>query len=197
MGLRSESRTYGSASRLSLGAAVGTVEVVLMNRCGVCVLVLLALTSLKATASQLKDQQRANYFSDLRTAKFAGIAMLEYVSRHGGRLPDARRWEESIKPYWSEGLYTVSIKEHPGDRLAMNSKLSGMKLKQVLRDCPDIAIMLYETHSPGRDVRGAPSSWKQYHECNGSTRGSQMIVFADGWAGFYVPGTGLDYALKK
>ena len=141
----------------------------------------------------IAEARHSEYLSDLRTAEFAGIAMTDYTAHHNGRLPDSHHWEESIAPYWSNPPYSVSIKEHPGDRLAMNSNLSGMKLSQV--SLPENTVLLYETHTNTKDASGLPP-WKQYHQCGMSAKGWLILGFVSGWSSSYAEGPETGFTKK-
>ncbi len=140
------------------------------------------------------EAQRAEYLADLHIGESAGIAMADYASNHAGRLPNSRHWEESIEPYWPDKDYTVIIEEHPGDRLAMNSRLSGIKLDHI--PLPDSTVLLYETHSSTKDVEGLPP-WKQYHQCGVSAKGWLILSFASGWSSSYAEGPDIPALPKK
>ncbi len=140
------------------------------------------------------EAQHSEYLSDLRIAQFAAIAMTNYAIHHKGRLPNSHNWEESIAPYWSDQPYSVSFKEHTGDRLAMNNKLSGVKLADIA--LPDSTIVFYETHSTTKDTHGAPP-WEQFHQCNRSEKGWLMMVFASGWACSCAKGSEISFTPKK
>lgn len=140
------------------------------------------------------EAQHAQYLSDLRVGEATGIAMMNYASSHAGRLPKSQHWEESIKPYWPDKDYTVSIQEHPGDRLAMNSKLSGVRINSI--PSPDRTIVFFETHSNSKDVSGVPS-WKQCYQCGSSTKGRLILVLASGWASSYAEGAEISFSHKK
>lgn len=144
-------------------------------------------------AQAVAEAQHSQYLSDLRTADFAEIAITAYADQHNKTLPDAHHWEESIAPYWSEPPDTVSLKAHPGDRLAMNSELSGMKLSQVA--LPDSTILLYETHSDTKDTSGLPP-WKQYRQCGMSAKGWRLLGFVSGWSSSYAAGPEMGFTKK-
>lgn len=159
-------------------------------------LMLAALLSVSAWCGRTRaETQRSEYLSDLSVAQSAGTAMLDYASSHGGRLPDSHNWEESIKPYWPDKHFTVSFRTHPGDRLAMNRMLSGVKLDRILPN-PDKVVLLYETRSSTRDSSGLPAD-KQYHQCGPSAKGWLMITFASGWACSCVKGPELSFTPKS
>lgn len=116
------------------------------------------------------------YRADIGVGEAAGLAMMAYAEHHGGRLPDARRWEEDIQPYWG-GPFSVTMQSHSGDRMAMNSRLSGVKLDAIAS--PD-TVVFYETHSSVKDAHGV-LLWKQSHQIDVSTtREWRILVFADG-----------------
>jgi len=141
--------------------------------------------------AQAHARADSEYRSDLLIAKFAGAAMNNYVFEHGGRLPNCSNWEESIKPYRLDEEYTVLVKEHPGNRLAMNSKLSSVNVHQI--SFPDNTVLLYETHSSIKDASGLPP-WRQSHQCGISTKGWRIIVFASGRSCSSVEGSSFSYA---
>ena len=91
---------------------------------------------------------------------WANGAMTGYLLAHDNRLPDATRWEEAIKPYWDKGIpFSVALDAAPGDkphRLAMNRKLSGMKLNNL--DSQRQVVVLYEAVSSKKDTIGDPAS---------------------------------------
>ncbi len=113
--------------------------------------------------------------------------MTSYADHHKGYLPNSHNWEESIFPYWEDKNTTVVLKEHPGNRLAMNSRLSGVNIHRLNSASGDGPILLYETHSNTKDAFGVPP-WNQYHQCGETTKGRLMIAFASGWASSYAEG---------
>lgn len=122
--------------------------------------------------------------------------MKNYTDHHKGVLPDKANWEESIEPYWQGKNHAVSLKEHPGNRLAMNSELSG---RNAFHDSEfaqlDGPILLYETCSSIKDANGFPP-WKECHQCGEATRNRLMIAFASGWAYSYTKGPALVHVNK-
>jgi hypothetical protein len=70
------------------------------------------------------------YRADIGVGEAAGLAMMAYAEHHGGRLPDARHWEEDIQPYWV-GPFSVTMQSHSGDRMAM----SLMPLRHRTQSC--------------------------------------------------------------
>jgi len=172
------------------------VKVITEMRKYITIASMLAVSCLVAVyyAQTRATAQRAEYRSDLRVAEFASIAIANYAAHHKGRLPSSHNWEDSIVPYWSEQPFSVLIQEHPGNRLAMNSKLSGVKLDTIA--LPDRTILLYETRSDVKDASGSPP-WKQYHQCNASAKGWRMLVFASGWASSYAEGPEITFLPKK
>ena len=71
-----------------------------------------------------------------------------------------------------------------------------MELSQIPGDNPDVAVVLFETKSNRKDASGLPP-WKGYLQCESSTKGWRMLVFADGWAASYVEGPETYFAPKK
>lgn len=155
----------------------------------VSALVLLCLSSaycIHIYVEAAAKAKNAKYFSDLDVVEAAGDAMKMYVDHHKGQLPDSRNWEESIAPYRHDKDNTVALKEHLGNRLAMNSSLSNVNVYHH-NYASDGPIVLYEVHSDTKDASGIPP-WKQCYQCGESTKGRLMIAFASGWAYSYANG---------
>jgi len=134
--------------------------------------------------------RRAKYFSDLETVETAGDAIKRYADDHKGRLTDSRSWEKQIGPYINRMNYTVALKEHTGNRLAMNSELSGVNVSHIVSNHlvqPDGPILLFETKASAKNTSGVPP-WKEYHQVGISTKKRLMIAFASGWSYSYAEG---------
>ncbi|WP_125205913.1 hypothetical protein [Capsulimonas corticalis] len=165
-----------------------------MNHCLLVSLALGVSVSIFALHTRThSESQGSAYRSDLRVAQSAGLAILDYAEKHHGQLPASRHWEESIKSDWPEKDSTVLMARHPGDRLTMNDRFSGLKLRQI---SPDTSVVLYESHSDTKNAHGI-FPWKQYHQCSSSAPGSRMIVFASGWSASYAEGPEIMFTAPK
>ncbi len=165
----------------------------------VSALVVLCLSSAYYTHTYVEAKAKAKsakYFSDLDVVEAAGDAIKSYADHHKGHLPNSRNWEESISPYRDDKNNTVALKEHPGNRLAMNSSLSGVNIYHLDSVHGDGPILLYETHSNTKNASGLPP-WKQCYQCGASTKGRLMIAFASGWAYSYAEGPDILFLHKK
>jgi hypothetical protein len=94
-------------------------------------------------------------------------AMLQYAEKNGGKLPPAKTWQDSIKPYLSK-MVTPKSEEMPfkipganddfcddsaNTSISMNAALGGKKLAEVKDQMG--TILLFETPNRGRN-KSAP-----------------------------------------
>lgn len=162
----------------------------------VLALVVLCLSSAYYAHTYTKAKANsAKYFSDLGVVEEAGNAMASYADHHKGYLPNSRNWEESISLYWQDKNNTVALKEHPGNRLAMNSELSGVNIHHLDFASGDGPILLYETHSNIKNASGIPP-WNQCYQCGEASKGRLMIAFTNGWAYSYAEGPEMGFTKK-
>jgi hypothetical protein len=92
----------------------------------------------------------------LEQGRQVALAALQYSQDHGDKYPDARRWEELLKPYAGPGGLPVVIAAPPGSRprrFAMNSNLSGRSLDAL--SSPAEAVLFFESVSVGPDAADA------------------------------------------
>jgi len=90
-----------------------------------------------------------------------GRAVLEYADDHDGKLPDAKKWQDEVKPYFARmaadqqrrvkfigtldpnGVWGCKDESGPGmTGFAFNSELSGKKLTDISNK--DETIMIFE-----------------------------------------------------
>ena len=115
-------------------------------------------------------------------AELLAVAMTQYAGDHNDRWPDAAHWGAELKPYVqpraSDPPFDFTIPSHPGDRLAMNIRLSGAREDSVIN--PDSVPLLYEVRSNKINAFGTPP-WLAYYGSGPSDTKWRMIVFADGY----------------
>ena len=102
-------------------------------------------------------------------------AIKQYAEDHGGKLPDAKTWQDEVRPYFRtfaenqkkkasfigtfdpDGMWGCKDESGPGmTGLAFNSDLSGKKLSDI-KD-PDQEILLFEVERPAMNLN------EPYHE---------------------------------
>lgn len=96
-------------------------------------------------------------------------AVRSYSDDHDGKLPDAKKWQDEVKPYYARlaaeqvkkakflgtmdpnGLWGCKDESGPGmSGFAFNSDLSGKKIADI--PDPDEAIMIFEVEQPAKNL---------------------------------------------
>jgi len=109
----------------------------------------------------IQQRQRTNmYVHNISVGHEYGWCMLAYEQDHGGRLPDADKWEDELAPYNKNHvdalLHTpTGVRAH---RLAMNKYLSGANTQELtLNPQTSDLILLYEKATTAKNACGNPN----------------------------------------
>jgi len=138
-----------------MGAAVATV----------------AGVALPAVAKARENARQASCLSNL---KQLSMALNMYANDWGGKLPPASRWVAALKPY----IKSEAVFRCPSDRsghpvnYAMNSRLSGRKLGDIVN--PAAAIVLFDSSSESPNPADAGASLAKRHN------GGANVAYVDG-----------------
>jgi len=115
----------------------------------------------------------------LTAAKLLGLAALQYAQDHGGRYPDAGRWEQEMTPYLgpdaAEVLHPPAPMFGTPRRFSLNPALSGKSQAQI--DSPSNVWMFYESVSSASSASDDLDHWPDTGRDGGHR---YAIVWADG-----------------
>ena len=106
--------------------------------------------------------------------QLAGAALL-YAQEHDGRLPDADKWTDELKPYLpDQAVFTCPAAPQLEGGYAMNQALSGVKLDTLAN--PAEAILFFDSDLGKRNAAAVPA------RASLRDRGGANCSFADGHA---------------
>lgn len=145
--------------------------------CAVMVIPILAAILFPVFA---KARERAKTTACMNGMKLEYIALTQYAGAHGGRLPNAARWEDDTKrflPAGSTGCPDVKT----GSGYMFNAALSGQPMPTG--PAASTTVVLFEGGNGGRNQAGSVVTAAPRHGRNVS------VVYADGRVSMMPPGT--------